>query len=277
MTKEKREILIGSIVMLIVVVVLGVTAWMMRKIPEPVTPPTTEATTVPTQPQPTITPNLYTAEDLILEDGFMKLVDGETIAGIDVSYYQKDIDWQQVKDAGITFAIVRLGYRGYESGDLFADEKVYQNLQGAREAGLLVGAYFYSQAISVEEAIEEAQFALEILDGFQLDLPVVYDWEFVTQVARTDGMDGETLTQCTIAFCDTVLAAGYEAMVYYNPHMAYNYFDLFALQDKGYPIWLAHYTDTMTFPYRIDIWQYSYTGQVPGIPGNVDLNIMLPQ
>lgn len=277
MTKEKQEILIGSIVMFLVVVTLGVTAWMMREIPEEIIPPTTAAPTEPTEPKPTITPNRYTAEDLIFEDGFMKLVDGETVTGVDVSYYQKDIDWQQVKEAGISFAIVRLGYRGYESGNLNIDEKVYQNLNGAREAGLLVGAYFYSQAISVEEAVEEAQFALQILDGFQLDLPLVFDWEFVTGEARTDGMDGQTLTQCAIAFCDTVLDAGYGAMVYYNPHMAYNYFDLFALQDKGYPIWLAHYTDTMTFPYRIDIWQYSYTGQVPGIPGNVDLNIMLPQ
>jgi GH25 family lysozyme M1 (1,4-beta-N-acetylmuramidase) len=200
----------------------------------------------------------------------------DTITGIDVSYYQKDIDWQQVKDFGIQFVIIRLGCRGYETGNLIVDKKVYEYLEGARSVGLKIGAYFYSQAINRAEAVEEALFCLDILDGFPLDMPVVYDWEYVSKEARTANMTGQTLMGCTIAFCETIKAGGYQPMVYFNPHMEKVYLDLAVLQKKGYPFWLAHYTDTMTFPYRVQMWQYSYTGNVPGIEGGVDLNIILP-
>jgi GH25 family lysozyme M1 (1,4-beta-N-acetylmuramidase) len=107
-------------------------------------------------------------------------------------------------------------------------------------------------------------------------MPVVYDWEYVSDKARTANMTGQTLMGCTIAFCETIKAGGYQPMVYFNPHMEKVYLDLAVLQKKGYPFWLAHYTDTMTFPYRVQMWQYSYTGNVPGIEGGVDLNIILP-
>jgi GH25 family lysozyme M1 (1,4-beta-N-acetylmuramidase) len=282
MTKDIEKIIAWSLVVAAVLSLLVVVAALFPKVAAPKPKPTETAPqtvgTRPTEPRPTLVPNPYTAEDLVLsEDGFMELLGGPSVIGIDVSYYQKDIDWIQVRDAGIEFVIVRLGYRGYESGSLFADEKVYQNLYGAKEAGLRVGAYFYSQAITPQEAAEEAAFALEILDGFRLDMPVVFDWEFVSgSAARTDNMDAITLTKCTVAFCEAIRAGGYNAMVYFNPYMAENFLNLLELQDLGYPFWLAHYTDTMTFPHKVQIWQYSYTGQVPGIPGNVDLNIMLP-
>lgn len=289
MSREKKELLIGVLAVALTVAVLAVAAWLLRQAPPIVqSPGHSDGTgdsgdpnyplipTIPTEPGPTAIPNPYGPEDFLLRDGFMQLAEGETVTGIDVSYYQKAIDWQQVAAAGIDFVIVRLGCRGYETGNLIVDQRVQEYLQGAREAGLRIGAYFYSQAINPEEAAEEARFAMEILDGFQLDMPIAYDWEYVSDTARTANMDGRTLMDCTIAFCDTVRAGGYEPLVYFNPHMSEVYLDLAALQEKGYPFWLAHYTDAMTFPYRVEMWQYSYTGQVPGITGNVDLNILLP-
>lgn len=289
MPKEKKEVLLGLIALFVVVAVLGVAAYLVRRMPEQpalpnipglsATKPTQGGSTIPTQPtepKPTLIPNPYDASDFVLSDGFMQLVDGGAMTGIDVSYHQKEINWRKVKDAGVQFVIVRLGYRGYETGSLVEDNMAMKNLQSAKDAGLLVGAYFYSQAINAEEAAEEARFALEILNGFQLDLPIAYDWEYVSETARTANVDGQTMTDCTIAFCDTILAGGYETMVYFNPQMAEHKLDMIALQDKGYPFWLAHFSDVMTFPHQIWIWQYSYTGKIPGISGTVDFNIMLP-
>ena len=289
MSKEKKEMLLGLVALFTVVAVLGVAAYLMRQLPAQPTLPNdpglsatdpfqsgSQSPEIPTEPKPTLVPNPFDAEDFVWCDGFMQLVDGETITGIDVSYHQKQIDWQQVKDAGVQFVIVRLGYRGYESGLLVEDNMAMKNLQAARDVGLLVGAYFYSQAINAEEAAEEALFAMEILNGFQLDLPIAYDWEYVSETARTANVDGETMTACTIAFCDTILAGGYETMVYFNPQMAEHKLDMIALQEKEYPFWLAHFSEVMTFQHKIWIWQYSYTGKIPGISGTVDLNIMLP-
>ena len=290
MSHEKKQILLGIAAVVLLLILLAMAAvvfgkWMhqsgLPQIPglsdsqteAPVYP---EIPLIPMPEKPTARPNPYSDEDFILEDGFMQLVGKDTITGIDVSYYQKEIDWQQVKDFGIQFVIIRLGCRGYETGNLIVDKKVYEYLEGARSVGLKIGAYFYSQAINRAEAVEEALFCLDILDGFQLDMPVVYDWEYVSKEARTANMTGQTLMGCTIAFCGTIKAGGYQPMVYFNPHMEKVYLDLAVLQKKGYPFWLAHYTDTMTFPYRVQMWQYSYTGNVPGIEGGVDLNIILP-
>jgi GH25 family lysozyme M1 (1,4-beta-N-acetylmuramidase) len=290
MSHEKKQILLGIAAVVLLLILLGMAAvvfgkWMhqsgLPQIPglsdsqteAPVYP---EIPLIPMPEKPKARPNPYSDEDFILEDGFMQLVGKDTITGIDVSYYQKEIDWQQVKDFGIQFVIIRLGCRGYETGNLIVDKKVYEYLEGARSVGLKIGAYFYSQAINRAEAVEEALFCLDILDGFQLDMPVAYDWEYVSKEARTANMTGQTLMGCTIAFCETIKAGGYQPMVYFNPHMEKVYLDLAVLQKKGYPFWLAHYTDTMTFPYRVQMWQYSYTGNVPGIEGGVDLNIILP-
>ncbi len=287
MSEEKKKWIIVGIVAAYALLVIGVAIWLVNAIPSWLQ---ADGDDQPGQtvgmpwrpgfsavPKPTLVPNPYDASDFVFADGFMTFLEGETVAGIDVSYFQKEIDWQQVVDFGIDFVIVRLGYRGYETGNLVEDNMARKNLQNAKAAGLQVGAYFYSQAINAQEAAEEAAFVLEILDGFQLDLPVAYDWEYVSEEARTADMDEPTLTACTIAFCDAILAGGYEAMVYFNPAMADHMLDMFALQDKGYPLWLAHFSEEMTFPHKIWLWQYSYTGQVPGVPGNVDLNIMFPQ
>lgn len=195
--------------------------------------------------------------------------------GIDVSFYQQDVDWQAVAGDGIDFAILRLGYRGYTEGGLNVDRCFEANLQAAREAGLEVGVYFFSQALTEAEAREEAQFVLDTLNGRPLDYPVFFDWEFITHdsQARTHGMDGETLTRCAAAFCQTLEAGGYTPAVYFNRDMGYLYFDLSQLSQ--YTFWLADYDSVPDFYYRFHLWQYSHTGTVAGIEGNVDLNLDL--
>lgn len=220
-------------------------------------------------PTETIPPNRYSPEDFRLEDGFLSCVAGEAVLGIDVSRYQGDIDWQQVKDAGVEFVMVRLGSRGIAEGVLNEDPMARQNLQDAKAAGLKVGAYFYSQALNVAEAEEEAAFALEILADFRLDMPLAFDWE---QESRTENVDARMLTDCTKAFCGAVETAGYRPMIYFNSFQAKELLHLREL--KEIPWWLAMYDVTMEFPYRMDMWQYSCTGTVPGISGAVDLNLL---
>ncbi len=225
-----------------------------------------------TPPKPTLPPSPYTPQDYVYEDGYLTCAAGQTVLGIDVSVHQGEIHWQQVADAGIEFVFVRLGNRGYKSGKLSADENALKNLAGAAQAGLLVGAYLYSQATSVEEAREEADFALKILGDIRLDLPVVFDWEYVSPEARTANVDARTLTDATAAFCQKVEAAGYESMVYFNASQGR---DLLYLQElTQYHWWLAMYDIGTEFPCKVDMWQYTNTGSVPGISGNVDINLL---
>lgn len=199
-----------------------------------------------------------------------------TAIGIDVSAYQGDIDWQAVAASGVEFAMLRLGFRGYgQEGTINLDTRFQQNLAGARAAGIRVGVYFFSQAISVEEAVEEAHFVLENLAGAALDYPVVYDWESISGAkARTDGMDGGLLTDCAIAFCELVSSAGYTPMVYYGLQLGYLKYDLSRL--TAYDVWYPQYgVERPSMYYNYRIWQYSDKGTVPGISTRVDMNIAL--
>lgn len=237
------------------------------------TPP--ESTAPVTEPAPTLAPNPYSAEDFGYdEDGFLTCLTGESIPGIDVSSHQGEIDWPTVKAAGMEFAFIRVGYRGYNSGTIHADEQALTNLSEAKAAGLKIGAYFFSQALTEEEAIEEAQFALNMLEGVELDLPLVYDWEYVSESTRTGAMEPDTLMTCVRAFCGEVERGGYEPMVYFNQELVKTLLDITELSE--YPFWLAMYSGEMTFPYKIDFWQYSDEGSVPGIEGNVDLDLYFP-
>lgn len=224
---------------------------------------------------PTLAPNPYGATDFGYdENGYLTCLAGESIPGIDVSSHQGTIDWQKVKEAGIEFAFIRVGYRGYNTGTIHADETALSNLRQAKTAGLKIGAYFFSQALNVDEAVEEAQFALAMLEGVELDLPLVYDWEYVSESARTGQMEPDALMACVDAFCGEVKRAGFAPMVYFNQELAKTLLDITKLSD--YPFWLAMHTDQMTFPYKVDFWQYSDEGQVPGIEGNVDLDLYFP-
>lgn len=226
---------------------------------------------------PSVAQNLYD-KDAFVHNGNRMSYGGEDYTyrlGIDVSHYQGDIDWEKVKAAGIEFVFVRLGYRGYgEDGILKLDTNFEKNIQGARAAGLDVGVYFFAQAVNEKEAIEEAEFVLEALIEYDLQMPVVYDPESILhEEARTDDVTGEQFTKNTKAFCETIEKSGYEAMVYCN--MLWQAFELDLEELADYPIWYADYETYPQTPYHFDIWQYSSEGAVDGIQGNVDLNIQM--
>ena len=203
----------------------------------------------------------------------MEYAAGETRLGVDVSSYQGDIDWARVKADGVDFAILRVGGRGYTEGGLYADTKFEQNLQGALDAGLEVGVYFFSQAITVKEAEEEARFVLDKIRGYALTGPVVFDWEALGKSeARTYGLDTDTLCRCALAFCELVEEAGYTPMIYLTSYAGYVKYDLSRVMD--YPFWFAEYDKAApTFYYHFQMWQYTSKGSVDGIQGNVDMNL----
>lgn len=242
----------------------------------PTVPTTLAPTTVPTEPptEPTEPPELnpYGKLDFQYDGDYLSCLRTDTVPGIDVSAFQGEIDWEKVAASGIEFAIIRLGYRGYgKAGTLVEDEYAQKNLAGATAAGLDVGVYFFSQAVSTEEVAEEVDFLLEILGDYQPTLPVVFDWEYVSDTARTANVDKRTLTDCALEFCRLVEERGYQSMVYFNSYQSRHMMYLKELE--AYPFWLALYSDRMTYPYKIDMWQYTCTGKVPGIQGDVDINI----
>ena len=193
--------------------------------------------------------------------------------GIDVSKYQGTIHWDAVKAQGIEFVFIRIGYRGYgEAGTINLDQCFQDNIKGAQEAGLDVGVYFFSQAVNEEEAIEEAEFVVKNLQGYELQLPVVYDPETIrNDVARTDHVTGEQFTKNTRAFCDCIRESGYDAMIYSNMMWEAFEFDLNQLSDI--PIWYADYEALPQTPYNFSIWQYTEQGRIDGIEGTIDLNL----
>ena len=191
--------------------------------------------------------------------------------GIDVSWHQGDIDWTKVAADGIHFAIIRCGYRGGSAeGNIYEDSYFRQNISGALQNGIKVGVYFFSQATSVEEAMEELEFTLNTIRGWTVTMPVVFDWE--QYGSRTQGIDWNTVTDCIVAFCDGVAAAGYTPVTYYNPSMAYLRLDLPRLQN--YTTWLANYVDVPGYIYDYQMWQYGSSGTVDGINGRVDMDIL---
>lgn len=197
-----------------------------------------------------------------------------SVTGIDISYYQKEIDWEKVKDDGVDFAMIRLGYRGSESGEIHLDSRFKENIKGARRAGLDVGVYFFSQATSPEEAIEEARYVVRHIRGKGVHYPVAFDMEPVSgEDDRISGLTKEERTQIADAFCKVIERNGYTPVVYGNPHWLETRLELGYLTD--YDTWLAHYTDETAYPYAFQIWQYSDSGRVDGIEGKVDLDIML--
>ncbi len=194
--------------------------------------------------------------------------------GVDVSTWQGSIDWAKVKAAGVDFAILRLGFRGYGSGALVLDNTFQQNIRGATAAGLKVGVYFFTQAINEREAVEEASMCLQYVSGYSLAYPIAIDIEDAgSSTARTNSLTTEQRTKICIAFCETIRNSGYKACVYANK----NWFEtkLYASQLSQYIIWLAHYTTATSSSYggRYDIWQHTSTGKVNGISGNTDMNI----
>ncbi len=193
--------------------------------------------------------------------------------GVDVSQYQGTIDWDAVAGDGVSFALVRAGSRGYTEGALSVDDNFIENVDGATSAGLDVGVYFYSQALTVEEAEEEADLVIQQLNGRQLNLPVAFDYEQNSDPnARGNSIDSQTLTEVALAFCKRIEAAGYKTMIYGNAwDMArFNISDL-----GGRAIWFAEYNSTTPdAQFDFAIWQYNNNGTVAGIDAAVDMNIL---
>lgn len=202
-------------------------------------------------------------------------VDGvrTSYTGIDVSTFQREINWEEVKAAGIEFAIIRCGFRGYGSeGKLVEDNRFRQHIEGALQAGLEVGVYFFTQAVTEEEAREEADYVLELIEGYTVSGPIIIDIEPVADKARTDGLTGEEITNNVAAFCDRIIEVGREPMIYSGLKYFIRIMDMEKLEP--YEKWYAYYNDPLYFPYEITMWQYSMTGKVPGINGDVDLDIL---
>ena len=228
-------------------------------------------------PLPGVEANTMTAEDFTDQSGHPTFTgDGyQVLRGVDVSEHQHQIDWAQVAASGVDYAYVRLGYRGYTEGGLFEDPYFKANVEGALANGLQVSVYFFSQAITVQEAIEEAEFVLERIKDYNITLPVVYDWEKINgeTAARTDTLDFNILNDCAVAFCDTVKNAGYAPAIYFNRHLGYYGYDLSRMTD--YAFWFALPESSFpNFYYAVDMWQYSFTEQVPGISEPTDMNLM---
>ena len=197
--------------------------------------------------------------------------------GIDVSYHQGDINWENVKAAGIDFAILRLGYRGYSNGSLVTDSKFAAYMQDAIAAGMPLGVYFWTEAINVDEAVQEAQYVVDKLAPYKtsITMPVVIDWELNSN-SRHGGLSQETNTTICTAFCDLVKQNGYTPMIYANISDLNNNLDGVGLSQK-YEIWVARYNNivnnsTASFYGNYSMWQYSSSGSVNGISTKVDMN-----
>ncbi|MDR0964753.1 MAG: glycoside hydrolase family 25 protein [Clostridium sp.] len=213
---------------------------------------------------------------VILENGeYQYWVDGKLLSrkGIDVSSHQGTIDWPKVKAAGIEFAIIRVGYRGYGSeGRMMADEQFTNNIEGAIAAGVDVGVYYFSQAITTQEALDEANYVLEKIAPYNLTYPVVMDVERVSDAGgRMNKISSQDRTLIAQTFLDRIAERGYDVMLYHNTEMGALMLEIDKLEE--YDKWYAYYGSDLYYPYEYKIWQYTNQGRVDGITGDVDLNI----
>ncbi len=191
--------------------------------------------------------------------------------GIDVSKWNNEIDWELVKAEGVDFAVIRCGYRGSSTGWLIEDPYFYKNLEGAKKAGIRVGVYFFTQAVDLVEAVEEASMVVTLLGDTELDYPVFIDTESAGGNGRADNLDINTRTAVINAFCRTIENAGYTAGVYASRNW---YLGNINMDELGsWKIWLAEYRQTPEYEGRYDLWQYTSSGAIAGIDGRVDLNV----
>lgn len=220
--------------------------------------------------------NTYIDENFIAEENGMVSYqeDGEVLTrkGIDVSKYQGEIDWEAVKNDGIDYAIIRVGIRGYSEGGILEDEFFRQNIEGAIANGIPVGVYFFTQAVNEAEALEEADFVIGMLQGYELTYPVYLDIEDVKKEScRTNGLTVEERTNNAKVFLERIREAGYEPGLYGNMKSFLLMVDLASLEQ--YDKWFAGYTLPIYYPYEYKMLQYSEKGKVAGVPAAVDINI----
>lgn len=220
--------------------------------------------------------NTYDPDSFMADgDGVMHYyVDGERASrkGIDVSRYQDKIDWEKVAEDEVDYAFIRLGIRGYTEGEILEDETFQRNIKGALKNDIDVGVYFFTQAMSEEEAEEEAEFVIDSITPYKVTYPVVIDVEAVTSTnARGNDLTSEERTKYCIAFCEKIKEAGYTPMIYGNLKTFMLLLNIEELEE--YDKWFAYYDEAYYFPYDFKIWQYTNKGKVAGIKGDVDLNI----
>ena len=224
---------------------------------------------------PYLAKNTYDFTKLMSTDDQMKYVeDGKSISfiGVDISKYQGEVDFYQLKDAGIDYVMLRVGARGYSSGQIMIDEYFATNIQKATEAGLDIGVYFYSQALTEAEAVEEANVVIQNLAGYTLQYPVAFDMEYVeNDTARVESLSRADKTKITKAFLDTIQAAGYRAMIYGDKEWLIKRIDLSQLTD--YDVWLSQQKDIPDYPYKFVMWQYTTSAEIRGIDGYANLNV----
>ena len=200
-----------------------------------------------------------------------RLDDEDALFGIDVSKWNKEIDWESVRAAGVDFVIIRCGYRGSKTGALVEDPYFKKNVEGAEAAGIKVGIYFFTQATNEIEAVEEASMALMLCRNYKLALPIFIDTEGAGGNGRADGLGVDTRTAVCEAFCRTIENSGFNAGVYASKNWFNNNLSTENLSD--YTIWLAQYSREATYDGRYDLWQYTSAGTIDGIETRVDLNM----
>ncbi len=200
----------------------------------------------------------------------------ESVAGVDLSVYQGDVDFSKVKNAGFDYCMLRVGYRTYGGGVVTADANFETYVSDALKNDLDVGVYFFTSAISTAEAKEEAQFVLDAIKPYNITYPVVVDVEeIVSGTSRQESLSVEELTEIVKTFCETIEDAGYDVMIYSNLKGFIANVNLEELED--YDKWFANYDTTPYYPYKFTMWQYSQSGSVDGIDGDVDLDIYLKE
>lgn len=208
------------------------------------------------------------------KNGYMKYEDDRYKSRliIDVSSHNGEIDWRKVRNSGVDGAMIRVGYRGYGDASIVEDDYFQKNIAGAKEVGLKVGVYFFSQATNSKEAIEEAEFVMEKIWGRGVTLPVAFDMEPFMGKERFLYHDVNAKTEMSDAFLRVIDKFGYEPILYGNPTWLKNDVDISKLTQ--YPVWLAHYTFSTEWPYTFRMWQFTSEGRVKGISGDVDLNLL---
>ena len=213
------------------------------------------------------TPEVEIVPDKI-EDMILKYKTEDTLIGIDVSNHQGDIDWETVKNSGVEFAFIRIGYGHNREAKIMEDEKFRKNLEGARNAGLKVGLYFYSYATEIWEAEEQANWIVKTLNGEKIDLPIVFDYE-TWKSFPTYNINIVDLNKVAKRFLDILHDNGYEGMNYSSKYYLNTIWNL-----SEYPTWLAHYVSKTNYDKDFKVWQFRNTGEVPGINGFVDLDVL---
>ena len=275
--KKKRTYhLSPAAVLLLILGALALSLFLLFRLFFAVKPPSQSSALEESAPTATqaLPPTTLAAECFGEENGYKTYQSDALRAalGIDVSSHQGWIDWQAVAASDVDYAMLRAGYRGYTDGETNQDEYFQYNLESAADAGLDIGVYYFSQALTEEEAVEEANHVLDLVSGYSLAYPIYFDWETVEdENARTATISGSELTRCARAFCSTIENAGYDAGVYFNLSTAVQLYQLYDL--KEYDFWLAEYQDIPSYPFAIDMWQYTNSGTVPGISVPVDLNL----